>query len=201
MAYQQYMPGATVVGISIEDGVILGAEKRVSYGTFVVSRSGKKLFKISDYVGAGCAGMIADMQVLMREIAAYVKLLEYDLRRPVPPNSVAKFMSVLMFERRFFPFLTQVIVAGVDGAPSVFVLDPLGSVIPDEYAAVGSGAEIAIGIIEAEYNRKMTLKEAKELAVKSIKSAIQRDAASGDGVDIITITKKGIQEESIPFKS
>jgi len=200
MAYQQYMPGATVVGISTEDGVILGAEKRISYGTFVVSRSGKKLFKISDFVGAGCAGMVADMQALMREMAANVKLIEYDLRRPMPPNSVAKLMSVIMFERRYFPLLTQVIVAGVDGAPNVYVLDPVGSVIPDEYAAVGSGAEIAIGIIEAGYNRKMSLKEAKELAVKSIKSAILRDAASGDGVDIITITKKGIQEESMPFK-
>ncbi len=200
MAFPQYIPGATVVGISTEDGVVLGAEKRISYGTFVVSKTGKKVFKISDSVGAGCAGLVADMQVLMREIAAYVKLLEFDLRRPVPPNSVAKLMSVIMFERRYFPFLTQVIVAGVDGKPTVYVLDPLGSVIPDEYAAVGSGAETAIGIIEAAYSREMSLKDAKELAVKSIKSAIQRDAASGDGVDLITITKKGLHEETIPLK-
>lgn len=200
MAFPQYIPGATVVGISTEDGVVLGAEKRISYGTFVVSKTGKKVFKISDSVGAGCAGLVADMQVLMREIAAYVKLLEFDLRRPVPPNSVAKLMSVIMFERRYFPFLTQVIVAGVDGKPTVYVLDPLGSVIPDEYAAVGSGAETAIGIIEAAYSREMSLKDAKELAIKSIKSAIQRDAASGDGVDLITITKKGLHEETIPLK-
>ena len=200
MAYPQYLPGATVVGISTEDGVVLGAEKRISYGTWVVSRSGKKLFRLSDFVGAGCAGMVADMQVLMREISAYVKILELDLRRPVPPNSIAKLMSVIMFERRYFPLLTQVIVAGVDGQPQVYVLDPLGSIIPDEYAAVGSGAEVAIGIIEAGYQRKMSLKDAKELAIKSIKSAILRDAASGDGVDIITISKKGIHEESMPFK-
>lgn len=200
MAYPQYLPGATVVGISTEDGVILGAEKRISYGTWVVSRTGKKVFKISENIGAGCAGMVADMQVLMREISAYVKILELDLRRPVPPNSVAKLMGVIMFERRFFPLLTQVIVAGVDGEPKVYVLDPLGSVLPDEYAAVGSGAEVAIGIIEAGYQRKMTLKDAKELAVKSIRSAIQRDAASGDGVDIITISKKGLHEESLPLK-
>lgn len=198
MAFPQYIPGATVVGISTEEGVVLGAEKRISYGTFVVSKTGKKVFKISDSIGAGCAGLVADMQVLMREMAAYVKLLEFDLRRPMPPNSVAKLMSVIMFERRYFPFLTQVIVAGVDGEPTVYVLDPMGSVIPDEYAAVGSGAETAIGIIEAAYNRKMSLKDAKELAVKSIKSAIQRDAASGDGVDLITITKKGMHEETIP---
>ncbi|MDQ3836474.1 MAG: proteasome subunit beta, partial [Thermoproteota archaeon] len=32
------MPGATVVGISYNDGVILAAEKRVSFGNFVVNK-------------------------------------------------------------------------------------------------------------------------------------------------------------------
>ena len=37
----------------------------------------------------------------------------------------------------------------------------------------------------------------KKLAIKAIKSSIQRDSASGDGIDILTITKKGIAEESL----
>jgi proteasome beta subunit len=196
---EQFIPGATAVGITFKDGVILGAEKRVSYGTYVVSRSGRKIFKISDRVGAACAGMVADMQILVREMQSLVKIRELELRRPMPPNSVAKLMSVLLFERRFFPLITQVIIGGVDDKPSVYVLDPLGSVIPDEYSCVGSGTEIAIGVVEANYSRNMDEKSAKELLIKSIKSAIQRDAASGDGVDILTITKDSSKEESITF--
>jgi len=193
------MPGATAVGITFKDGVIVASEKRISYGTYIVSKTGKKVFKISDKVGAACAGLVGDMQILMREIGSYVKIRELEIRKTLKPNSVAKLLSVIMFERRFAPFITQIVIGGVNGEPKVYVLDPLGSVIPDKYASVGSGAEIAIGIIEAEYNPDMSEEEAKKLAVKSIKSAVQRDAASGDGVDLMIITPSGAKEESINF--
>jgi proteasome beta subunit len=191
------MPGATAVGIVFKGGVIIAAEKRISYGTFIVSKTGKKIFRIADKVGAACAGLVGDMQVLMREISSYVKIRELELRRPLQPNSVAKLLSVIMFERRFAPFITQIVIGGVNGQPLVYVLDPLGSVIPDNYASVGSGAEIAIGIIESEYNKDLSEESAKNLAIKSIRSAVQRDAASGDGVDVMVITENGIKEESM----
>lgn len=199
MIPEQFIPGATVVGLTFKDGVILGAEKRISYGTYVVSKSGRKVFKISDRVGAACAGMVADMQTLVREMQSLVKIRELEQRRPMPPNSVAKLMSVLLFERRYFPLITQVIIGGIDEKPSIYVLDPLGSLIPDDYSSVGSGAEIAIGIIESGYSRDMDEKSAKELVIRSIKSAVQRDAASGDGVDLLIMTKDGSKEESITF--
>ncbi len=194
-----YMPGATAVGISYKGGVVVAAEKRISYGTYIVSKTGRKVFKIADKVGAACAGLIGDMQILMREVSSYVKIRELELRRSLPPNSVAKLLSVIMFERRFAPFITQIVIGGINGKPSVYVLDPLGSVIPDKYASVGSGAEIAIGIIDAEYTDDMSEEDAKNLAVKSIRSAVQRDAASGDGVDVMVITDNGVKEESINF--
>ncbi len=194
-----YMPGATAVGISYKGGVVVAAEKRISYGTYIVSKTGRKVFKIADKVGAACAGLIGDMQILMREVSSYVKIRELETRRSLPPNSVAKLLSVIMFERRFAPFITQIVIGGINGKPSVYVLDPLGSVIPDKYASVGSGAEIAIGIIDAEYTDDMSEEDAKNLAVKSIRSAVQRDAASGDGVDVMVITDNGVKEESINF--
>jgi len=199
MAFEQYMPGATAVGITFDNGVVLAAEKRVSFGTYVVSKSTKKTFRITDHVGAACAGMVADMQILIRQIEAFAKIRALEMRRPVPPNSIAKMVSVMLFERRYFPLLTQVIIGGVDGKPVIYTLDPLGSLLPDDFAVAGTGAEMAIGVIEAAYKPGMTEKDAKELAVKSIRSAISRDAASGDGVDILVITKKGSKEESIKF--
>ncbi|MFN3267965.1 MAG: proteasome subunit beta, partial [Zestosphaera sp.] len=38
MAYEKIGTGATAVGIKTKDGVVLAAEKRVSYGGFVMSR-------------------------------------------------------------------------------------------------------------------------------------------------------------------
>ena len=199
MAFEQFMPGATAVGITFDSGVVLAAEKRVSFGTYVVSKSTKKTFRITDHVGAACAGMVADMQVLIRQIEALAKIRALEQRRSVPPNSIAKMVSVMLFERRYFPLLTQVIIGGVDSKPVIYTLDPLGSLLPDDFAVAGTGSEMAIGVIESAFKPGMTEKDAKELAIKSIRSAISRDAASGDGVDILIITKKGCKEESIKF--
>jgi len=199
MAFEQFMPGATAVGVTFDSGVVLAAEKRLAFGTYIVSKSGKKTFRITDHVGAACAGMVADMQILIRQIEAFAKIRALEMRRPVPPNSIAKMVSVMLFERRYFPLLTQVIIGGVDTKPMIYTLDPLGSLLPDDFAAAGTGAEIAIGVIESGYKAGMTEKDAKDLAVKSIRSAVSRDAASGDGVDLLVITKKGCKEESVKF--
>ncbi len=165
-----------------------------------MSRVGKKVFKIAERIAAACAGLVSDMQVLVREVEAYAKLFELDNRRPIPVKSAAKVMSNLLFGRRMIPYITQTIVGGIDDeGPSIYVLDILGSVIPDKFAAVGSGAEIAVGVLEEGYKENMPVKEAKELVFRAVKSAVSRDIMSGDGVDFLTITKEGIQEESRKF--
>lgn len=203
MAFEQFMPGATAVGIAFADGVVLAAEKRVSFGTYVVSRSGKKIFKITERVGAACAGMVADMQILMRQVESIARLKSFEIRREVPPNSIGKLVSVLLFERRYFPLLTQIIIGGIDvytEKPAIYTLDPLGSILPDDYAAVGTGAEMAIGVIESAYRQDMNEQEARDLTLKAIRAAVARDAASGDGVDMLIITRNGCKEESIMLK-
>ena len=195
-----WIPGATTVGVVCQDGVVLASEKRVSYGYLIVSKGGKKVFKITDCIGAACAGLVSDMQILVREVEAYANLFSLDVGRPISVRSAAKLMSNLLFERRLAPLITQTIVSGVDeeGA-SLYVLDILGSVIPDKYAVVGSGMEIAMGVIEEGYKEDLTVEEAKDLVVRAIKSAISRDIMSGDGIDFLLITKDGTREESIKF--
>jgi proteasome beta subunit len=199
MAFQ-FFPGATAIGISYNEGIILAAEKRVSYGNFVVNKNTKKIFPVTEYVGAACAGMIADMQVLVRQVSALAKIRRLEIKRNIATNSIAKLMSVIMFERRFFPLLTQVVVGGVEYRPQIFTLDPLGSVLPDDYAAVGSGAEMALGVMDAEYNRDMSEENARNLVVKAIKSSILRDSSSGDGIDMLTITKNSLREDMLAVK-
>jgi len=196
MAFQ-FMPGATAIGLTYQDGVILAADKRISYGNFVVNKNTRKIFSITDQIASACAGMVADMQVLTRQVGALAKIRKLETRREMATNSAAKLMSVIMFERRYFPLLTQVIVGGVQTVPEIYTLDPLGSLLPDNYAAVGTGAELALGLIDSEYNKNMTEDASKKLAIKAIKSSVQRDSASGDGIDILAITNKGTKEESI----
>jgi proteasome beta subunit len=195
-----WMPGATTVGIVFKDGVILAAEKRVTYGYFIMSKGGKKVFKVTDNIGVACAGLIGDMQILAKEMEAQANLYSMDVGRKISVRSAAKLMANVLFNRRYAPLITQTIVGGLDeeGA-SIYVLDVLGSLLPDKYAVVGSGTEIAIGVIEEGYKETLTAEQAKDLVTRAIKSAISRDSMSGDGIDFLIITKEGIVEESAKF--
>ena len=189
-----YMPGATAVGITFNEGVVFASERRIAYGNFVVSKTTKKTFVITPHVGAACAGLVADMQILSLQIAALAKIRRMEIKRDVPPNTVAKMMSNMMYERRFFPLLTQVIVGGLVGKPTIYTLDPLGSILPDDYAAVGTGAEMALGVLDPQYKKDLTEAQAVDLAVKSVRAASMRDSASGDNIDVLVVNKDGAKE-------
>ncbi|HIA09487.1 MAG TPA: proteasome subunit beta [Candidatus Nitrosopelagicus sp.] len=188
------MPGATAVGITFNDGVVFASERRIAYGNFVVSKTTKKTFVITPYVGAACAGLVADMQILSLQIAALAKIRRMEIKRDVPPNTIAKMMSNMMYERRFFPLLTQVIVGGLVGKPTIYTLDPLGSILPDDYAAVGTGAEMALGVLDPQFKKDLTEAQAVDLAVKSVRAASMRDSASGDNIDVLVMNKDGAKE-------
>ena len=161
-----------------------------------MSKSGKKVFKIADKIGAACAGIVADMQILTREVGAYLNLYTYEREQSVTVRTAAKLMGSMLFERRYFPYLAQTIVGGIDETgPKLYVLDPLGSVIEDKFTAVGSGAEIAMGLLETDYKDGMAVEDARGLVRKAIKSASARDIGSGEGIDMLIITKSGIREE------
>ena len=200
MAYYR-IQGATAVGLVCTDGVVLASEKRVSWGGMVLSRAGRKVFKLTPNIGMACAGLVSDMQALAREAEAYANLYRFENNRPISVRAMAKLIWNLLFQRGRIPLLTETIIGGVDEeGPMVYALDPLGSVIPDKFVAAGSGAPIAIGLLEAQYREDMNLEKGAELALQAIRSAAARDAISGDGVDILIIKADGMEERSYPLK-
>ncbi len=197
----QAYTGATAVGIRVNDGVVLAAEKRVSYGGFVMSKSARKVFLITGRLGIACAGLFADLQAVGRMLEAEVRFYEVSLKKTMKTAAAAKLLANILYSYKLFPLISETLVGGVDEeGPHLFVLDPVGSVIEDDYAAVGSGAPIAIGVIESEYRRDASLDEAKQLAIKAVKVAMERDASSGDGIDVLVIGKNNVSEESIQVK-
>lgn len=200
MSQQIYLPGATTVGIVGKDCVALASEKRFAYGYFVLSKAARKVFPISKKIGAACAGVVGDMQNLIKETTAMVNLYRIENGREPTVQTVAKLLSWNLFSSRFFPYFTETIVGGLDEkGPHVIVLDPLGSMIEDDYAVVGTGAEIAVGVIENEYSKNLGPDDVYSLAVKAVRSSISRDAGSGNGVDILLYTNDGlIKYETLP---
>ncbi len=201
MTYERLGTGATAVGLRTKDAVVLAAEKRVSYGGFVMSRAGRKVFLIKDRYGIAFAGLFADIQALKRLMNVEIHSYEIENGRPIPVRSAARLLSVILYQYKQTPYLSEVIFGGIDNqGVHLYVMDSLGSLIEDDYAAIGTGAPVAIGIIENKYNKDMKVEEAEQLAIDAIKAAISRDAVSGDGVDVVVITHDKSWEKSITVR-
>ncbi|MFX1451785.1 MAG: proteasome subunit beta [Promethearchaeota archaeon] len=189
-----WAPGASTCGLICKDGVILASEKRVHFGGRILSKSGRKVFPITPYIGAACAGLISDFQVLTSTIRAYTSLFSFERGRKISVKSTAKFMSGVLYSRRWFPYFTDSLIGGIDdNGGQLYALDLIGSLIDDVYAAIGTGAQVAIGVLEEEYKENMSLEEGKQLLIKAIKSASERDPLSGNGIDLLLISQKGTE--------
>ncbi len=198
MSYERIGTGATAVGIKTREGVVLAAEKRVSYGGFVMSRGGKKVFAIKDRFGLAFAGLFSDIQTLNRTMNVLIHSYELENSRPISVHSAARLLSIILYQNKWLPFISEVIFGGVDESGAhLYVMDMLGSLIEDVYAAIGSGAPIAIGIIESKYRDGISLEEAAQVAVEAVSAAIKRDALSGDGVDVVVIRPGGVTEKFV----
>lgn len=194
-----YLPGATALGLVFSDGILLASDRRVSWGTFVMSKSGRKVYRITGRIGVASAGMVGDMQILVKEAIYYANTFRLENNREITAHALAKLLSNILFANRLYPLITQTVVGGFDlEKPMVYVLDPVGSVVEDEYAAVGTGAEVALGVLESVHEKNMPLEKAREVVVRALKAAGERDSATGNGFDLLIITKEGVKEEFIP---
>lgn len=194
-----FVPGATAIGMIYADGVVLAADRRASYGTFILSKNARKVFRVTDTIGLASAGMISDTQTILREAKYGANMFRLQTNREMNAKALAKLISNILFSNRLAPLLTQMIIGGFDrGDRSIVVMDSLGSIVEDKYAAAGSGSELSLGILEATYKDDMSYDDVKSLVLRTVKSALQRDSASGNGIDMLFISKDRTWEEFSP---
>jgi len=194
---------ATALGLKFKGGVVLAADRRVSYGTFVLSRAARKVFPVNDRVGVAFAGVPADMQELYDSLVYNVRIFEMDEGRRATPVNVARLLSILLYSGRFTRFfLAEVVVGGLSPeGPKIVSIDAAGGMLEDDFAAEGTGAQLATGILEREFKKDMSESEAVELAKRAMMAAIERDAMSGDGIDVLVISERGVREEFVPVRA
>ncbi len=199
-----FKTGTTIVGIVTKEGVVLASDKRATEYFIIASKTAQKIYQVTDKIALAAAGVVADLQVLTKILKAELTLKQLRSGKEPTAKEAANLLAAILYSKRFYfiPYMVALIVAGKDnGSWNLYVLDPIGSVIEEKkYYAEGSGMMFALGVLEANYKEDMSLEEAKELAKKAVYAAIRRDAGSGDGIEIVTISDTGIRKEYIPIK-
>jgi len=186
--------GTTTIGMIAKDCVVLASDQRATMGFLIASKTAKKIYKVTDRIGATIAGSVADAQSIMELLAAEAKLFEIQRGRPIRVKALTRLLSNIMFQGRGAYMLGSLVGGFDDEGPQVFYTDFVGSVIPDNYVTNGSGSPVALGVLEAEYKEDLPKKKAIELAVRAIAAAIERDAATGNSILVSVIDKDGYQE-------
>lgn len=184
--------GTTTVGIVCKDGVVMGADMRATMGNLISHKETQKLFKIDDHMGLTIAGLVGDAQVLARWLTAEVELYKVKRGTEMSVKAASTLLANIMNQRKFAPFYVQLLVGGVDlEGNHMYSLDSAGGSIPDKFVTTGSGSVFVYGVLEDHYKDDMTMDEGLDLAIRGITAAMKRDSASGDGMNVTAITRKG----------
>lgn len=182
----------TIIGIKTTEGVVLASDKRASKGFFIGSKIVQKISKIDDTLAIAIAGQLSDAEHLIKVTAAERKLIELRRGFPLSVKESTRLIANLAYSglKNYQPYYVELLVAGVDTRGShVNVADMSGAITNEDFAASGSGAPIAYGVLESLYHFDITNDEAKEIAKKAVAAAMERDPGSGNGIDVLVIPK------------
>ncbi len=190
---QKMKTGTTTVGVVADGAVVLGADRKATMGYLVSSKRMPKILQINDNVAMTTAGVVGDAQAIARYISAELRL--YALNEGTQPTikSAASLLSNILYSRRFYPYMVQLVIGGYDSKPRLFSLDAAGGLTDErEFFSTGSGSVMAFGVLEDSYRKGLSVEDAKKLVARAVKAATKRDIASGgDGIDVVVINSSG----------
>lgn len=184
--------GTTTVGVLCDGGVVLASESRATMGSFIASSAAKKIYQVDDLVGLTTAGVVGDAQSLVRMVQVEARLFKMQRGEPMTVKAITSMLSNILAARRYFPFMVQLVMGGMDRyGPKIYSLDALGGQIEErKIVSTGSGSPIAYGVLEAMYRPGISIEEGTVLAARAIHTAMKRDSASGDKIELVRITDK-----------
>lgn len=192
MAENIVKTGTTILGIVCKDGVVMAGDNRASLGnTLVGGKDLQKVIPVNKYLLVAIAGHATEATKASKLLAAELKLRELKSKKRPTVRQAASLLSNIQVQASGF------LVGGFEenGEFSLYeIIGGLSTKISDFSASIGSGLMYVYGYLERMWKQDVTVEEGVELAKEAIKSSMERDMATGNGMNVFTITKEGIKE-------
>jgi proteasome beta subunit len=146
-------------------------------------------------------GNASDIEMQKKIIAAQLRLKQLKSKERPTVKEAANLLAMMTYRNIRTPSMIMnvvgMLVAGIneDGTAELYTVEPAGGVYPvKEYDAnFSSGMPYILGLLERQYKEGLSVEEGVKLAKECIKSSMERDTASGNGIDVFTLTKDGIK--------
>ncbi|KAM3065450.1 Proteasome subunit beta type-6 [Clarireedia jacksonii] len=216
--------GGSILGISSDDFVVIAGDTRSTSGYSINSRVENKVFRIGDdeRIALSVVGFGADGKQLAERLNTVAKMYKFKHGKSITVEACAHRLSTLLYDKRFFPYQLQAILGGIDqdGKGALYSYDPVGCYDRYTCRGAGSGASLMIPFLDsavqfknqyvpgdgkgAELQERPREVLSREDVVSVIKDAFdvatERHIEVGDGIQMMIVSKDGIQETFMPLK-
>lgn len=194
--------GGTVLGVAGDGFAVVAGDTRMSSGYSILSRDVSKLYKLTDHCVIATAGMQAEAATLRKVLDYKTTFYDHEHNQELWTPGVAQMLSNTLYQKRFFPFYTFNVVAGVDsqGQGKVYGYDAVGSFESVPYVVTGSGSALITSLLDNQVGfktqpanfKKLSIEETVDLVKDCFTCAGERDIYTGDAVHIAVITSAGV---------
>ncbi|XP_053687775.1 proteasome subunit beta type-4 [Sabethes cyaneus] len=203
-SYTPINTGSSVVGLKFANGVVIAADKLISYGSMARFHDVDRVYKINDKTILGIGGDFADFQFIKRYIDQKVvdDMCLAD-KNELKPKSLYNWLTRVMYNRRcdFKPLYLDMVVGGIqDGEPFLGHVNLRGRAYTSNVIATGFGTHLALPLLR-EYSENPTAYAGldKQKATDLTKSVMEvlwyRDCRSDPKYSQVFCTAEGVQEE------
>jgi 20S proteasome subunit beta 6 len=204
--------GGTALAIAGDTYAIIAADRRVSSGYQIQTRQCPKISQLTKSTVLASCGMQSDRHALHSILKARMQVYELNNEKEMSLHAISQMLSRTLYYRRFFPYYTFNLLAGVSpkGEGFVYSYDAIGSFEAEKHTVTGSGADLAMPLLDnimkkqhqskADKNIKPTKDEALQLVKNVLNAVTERDIHTGDGADIYIITKDGIEHQHFELR-
>jgi len=216
--------GGSTLAIAGQDFAIVAGDTRSTSGYSINSRYEPKCYRIGgdDETGEGAhivlsiVGYAADGLALKEKLNAVVKMYKYQHGKRITTSACAHRLAKIFYAKRFFPYYTHAILGGLDenGEGAIYSYDPIGSYEREQCRAGGAAASLIMPFLDNQVNFKnqyipgsgvghdlqerkaepLPRKDVMELVNDAFTSAVERHIEVGDGLQMMVITKTGVEE-------
>ena len=192
--------GAAMIAMAGKDCVGIAVDRRLGVQLQTISTDFQKVFKLSDKLFVGLAGLATDVQTLHQELQFRLQLYRLKEEREMTPKVFSHLLSTLLYEKRFGPYFIEPIVAGLDANNKPFLsgMDLIGATVhADDFVVSGTCTGNLHGMCESLYKPDMDADTLFETLAQSLLSSVDRDAISGWGGIVHIITPEGVTTKEL----
>lgn len=167
--------GSTSIGIVCKDGVLIVVDKR-NDDNLLVSDFTEKIVQIDDHIGIAIAGVMSDGRILVEksQVKAQQHRITFDTKIDV--ISITKVICEVKQAYTQFgglrPFGVNLMIAGVDDKPRLFVTEPMGLFFGYKAAVIGEGEDEIKDKLAKSISRKLSIEKGLRLCIKLIRNFI-----------------------------